>query len=357
MKHFLLFTFLFLQSTVVVYSQNLRGQWKGEFMDKSTKYMSWGGDKCEYVLDLEFKGKEVSGFSYTYFTEGGKRFFTICRLEGILNKKNKSIEIKEVERTKTNVPAEINNCFQIHKLTYFKNTNGDETLEGNWSPAPNQKGNCGYGITNLSRRSLAKTIPGFKSPLVKSNPKVYTASSNKNLPDLSDKNKSLTNNTKPVTVKPKTTISNAVLPKKEAPLKPTETIKEPNIKLAQPTITTPGLFFEKRSTTVLKTIEVETENIKIDLYDNGEVDGDSVSLFLNGKLLVTRKKLTTQPLSIRIPKNELEDENELVMYAENLGTIAPNTALMVVTDGSKRYEVRITSDLQKSGTIRFVKKK
>ena len=87
------------------------------------------------------------------------------------------------------------------------------------------------------------------------------------------------------------------------------------------------------------------------------MDGDSVSLFLNGKLLVTRKKLTTQPLSIRIPKNEVEDENELVMYAENLGTIAPNTALMVVTDGTKRYEVRITSDLQKSGTIRFVKKK
>ncbi len=44
------------------------------------------------------------------------------------------------------------------------------------------------------------------------------------------------------------------------------------------------------------------------------------------------------------------------MYAENLGTIPPNTALMVVNDGDNRYEVRISSDLQKSGVIRFMHK-
>ena len=44
------------------------------------------------------------------------------------------------------------------------------------------------------------------------------------------------------------------------------------------------------------------------------------------------------------------------MYAENLGSIPPNTALMVVTDGDNRYEVRISSDLQKSGVIRFIHK-
>jgi len=70
-----------------------------------------------------------------------------------------------------------------------------------------------------------------------------------------------------------------------------------------------------------------------------------------------RKIFTTPPLTIRIPFEELDDENELVMYAENLGTIAPNTALMIVTDGNKRYEVRITSDSQKNGTVKFGKKK
>ena len=54
--------------------------------------------------------------------------------------------------------------------------------------------------------------------------------------------------------------------------------------------------------------------------------------------------------------DDKKDVNELVMYAENLGSIPPNTALMVVTDGSNRYEVRIASDLEKSGVIRFIHK-
>jgi hypothetical protein len=41
------------------------------------------------------------------------------------------------------------------------------------------------------------------------------------------------------------------------------------------------------------------------------------------------------------------------MYAENLGSIPPNTALMIVRDGNKRYEVRMESSLTKSGTVTF----
>jgi predicted DNA-binding protein (UPF0278 family) len=92
------------------------------------------------------------------------------------------------------------------------------------------------------------------------------------------------------------------------------------------------------------------------LYDNGEIDGDSISLFYNGKLLLTNKKLTDKSISLMLPIDEENEMNELVMYAENLGLIAPNTALMVVTDGPNRYEIRITSDLEKSGTIRIVRK-
>ena len=113
---------------------------------------------------------------------------------------------------------------------------------------------------------------------------------------------------------------------------------------------------EGRKNAVLKTIEVESKIIKIDLYDNGEIDGDSISLFFNGKLLLTNKKLTDKSISLMLPIDDENAMNELVMYAENLGLIAPNTALMVVTDGPNRYEIRITSDLEKSGTIRIVRK-
>jgi hypothetical protein len=338
-------------------AQDLTGQWKGEFYDKSSKYGSWGGNKCEYVLDLEIKGKTVTGYSYTYFTDGPKRYYTICKLEGTVDKKKKYVEVREFERTKTNVPVEVGNCFQVHKLTYFKKTDGEESLEGSWIPAPNQQGNCGYGVSVLTRRNLKSSYPGYKGS-VTSTPRSLSpvVSPAKKIPVITDKNKTAVVKAKPLVTKPKMPAVESV--KKDTPLKASVGL--------QPVITRPapsllpavvGVKYEKRSNNILKIIEVENESIRIDLYDNGEIDGDSVSLFLNGKLVVARKKLTTKPLSIRIPLEELDDENELVMYADNLGSIPPNTALMVVTDGTKRYEVRITSDLQKSGTIKFVKKK
>jgi hypothetical protein len=355
MNKFLL-AFFALSISLTLPAQNFSGQWKGQFTDKSSKYMSWGGNQCEYVLDLECKNKKVTGFSYTYFEEGGKRFYTICRLEGYYDSRSKYVEVKEVERTKTNVPVEVRNCFQVHKLSFFKPKMGDETLEGNWIPAPGQEGNCGFGSTSLTRRALKTSFPGFKNPPVKTT-EVTAKTQTRKLPPLADKNKTIVAGapTKPVS-KPVPASPEPVVPRKETVKMPQPSIKESVITAAPTTIKTQGLRFEKRNNTILKTIEVSNGTIKIDMYDNGEVDGDSVSLFLNGKLIVARKKLTTQPLTINIPLADLEDENELVMYAENLGAIPPNTALMIVTDGARRYEVRITSDLQKSGTIKFIKK-
>jgi hypothetical protein len=340
---------------VAGYSQNFTGQWKGEFYDKSSKFGSWGGNKCEYVLDLEVNGKTVTGYSYTYFMDGEKRYYTICKVEGVVDKKKKYVEVTEFERTKTNVPLEVNNCFQVHKLTYFKKSDGEETLEGNWIPAPKQQGNCGYGLSILSRRTLKSSYTNYKAPAP--SPRVTTppTTTSKKIPDQADKNKTALVKPRPVQPRPSPPV--VATPSKDSILNKSVRT-EPLVKPVTPTMPSAlGTRYEKRNNTVLKTIEVESESIKVDLYDNGEIDGDSVSLFLNGKLVVARKKLTTKPLTIRIPLEELEDENELVMYADNLGSIPPNTALMIVTDGNKRYEVRITSDLQKSGTIRFVKKK
>ena len=365
-------------STLSIKAQNISGQWKGEFIDNSSKFGSWGGDKCEYVLELEAKGSKVTGYSYTYFYNGDKKYFTICKLEGTYDKAKKYVEVKEYERTKTNVPVDIGNCFQVHKLTFFKKTDGDETLEGTWIPAPNQQGNCGYGATILTRRNLKASFPGFKNttsptnsysrgntakpstgkpaPIVKK-PNTVPA---KKLPNLADKNKSTT--AKPITPKAGAATVKPTVPVKQQPVlankdsQAQQTRTNPIKPVTPPSTIISGNRYEKRNNTIIKTIEVENSLVKIDLYDNGEIDGDSISLFLNGKLLMARKKLTAQPITLTLSKEELDESNELVMYAENLGTIPPNTALMIVTDGKKRYEVRITSDLQKSGTIKFIKK-
>jgi hypothetical protein len=44
------------------------------------------------------------------------------------------------------------------------------------------------------------------------------------------------------------------------------------------------------------------------------------------------------------------------MFADNLGSIPPNTALMIVNDGRKQYDIRLTSNLQKNATIRIRRK-
>ncbi|MEO5967810.1 MAG: hypothetical protein ABIP69_06090, partial [Ferruginibacter sp.] len=67
-------------------------------------------------------------------------------------------------------------------------------------------------------------------------------------------------------------------------------------------------------------------------------------------------RLSEKAVSLTLSINENPEVNELVIYAENLGTIPPNTALMVVTDGKMRYEVRIDSDLKRSGVIHFILK-
>ena len=313
--------------------------------------MGWSGDRCEYVLELECRGKNVTGYSYTYFNDGGKRYYTICKLKGTLNKASKYIEVTEYERTKTNVPVNIRNCFQIHKLTYFKEGN-EQTLEGTWVPAPDQQGDCGYGTTVLTRRILQKDPSLYLNSTAKTNkPKPFTPA---------EKIRPKTSATPPVAKTPVPKISESAV-SQTPDLKNGRNDTNKEVERAQPPKpdledkkTVDAGKFEKRNSDLLKTIEIDNEVFKVDLYDNGDIDGDSISLFFNGKLLLSHKRLSDKPITLKLNVDETRDLNELVMYAENLGTIPPNTALMVVTDGENRYEVRISSDLQKSGVIRFV---
>lgn len=115
--------------------------------------------------------------------------------------------------------------------------------------------------------------------------------------------------------------------------------------------------FRERAVEVQNEIEVAADSIQVDFYDNGEVDGDSISVFFNDKLLGANLKLSTRSVHLDIKLDPEQEVNTLAMFANNLGSIPPNTALMLVYDGKKRYEVRLSSSLDKSGAIRIRKKK
>jgi hypothetical protein len=54
---------------------------------------------------------------------------------------------------------------------------------------------------------------------------------------------------------------------------------------------------------------------------------------------------------------EMGDSINIIMYAENLGSIAPNTGLLVVRDGSINYEIRFSGDLKKNSAIILKRKR
>lgn len=106
-----------------------------------------------------------------------------------------------------------------------------------------------------------------------------------------------------------------------------------------------------RANPLIKQIETESGSIKIDLYDNGEIDGDTVSVYHNNELIVSRAKLSQKPITIRIAVDAGHPHHELIMVAHNLGSIPPNTSLMIVTTESKKHQVFISSTEQKNAKV------
>jgi hypothetical protein len=129
-------------------------------------------------------------------------------------------------------------------------------------------------------------------------------------------------------------------------VKKPETPKPPT-----PLVTVPVI--EKRNNDLIKEFIVDHDSVSITLYDNAEIDGDSITLIYNDKILTTHQRLTDKPLTFWIKVAPGNSRNELIMYAENLGSIPPNTALMVIYDGNKRYEVNIKSTEKTNGAVSF----
>ena len=115
--------------------------------------------------------------------------------------------------------------------------------------------------------------------------------------------------------------------------------------------------FVTRKKVFIKEIPLAGDSLELRFYDNAEIDGDSISLFLNDKLLFQHIRLTGNAYSIKIPISEMNDTNELIMVAENLGSIPPNTSYMLAIVGDKRYDAYLASTEGSSAMVRFIKKK
>lgn len=115
--------------------------------------------------------------------------------------------------------------------------------------------------------------------------------------------------------------------------------------------------FESRKSIYMQDLEIESDSIRISFYDNGDIDGDTISVLLNKTPIMVKQELSSRALTIYIALDDKRPVSEIGMFADNLGKYPPNTALMVVTDGVHRYDMYLSSSLTQNALVRLRKKK
>jgi hypothetical protein len=101
--------------------------------------------------------------------------------------------------------------------------------------------------------------------------------------------------------------------------------------------------YSQRKNIVADTILLPSENVRIELYDNAETDGDSVSIYVDDKPVLLQQQLSTKPIvtNLLLTKGK---QHKVSLFADNLGAIPPNTALMILSSGSLRKYIFLSAD-------------
>ena len=101
-----------------------------------------------------------------------------------------------------------------------------------------------------------------------------------------------------------------------------------------------------------ETIYFKSDSLSIALYDNGEVDGDTVSVIINDEMFIDKQGLKSSAFrkTFYVPQQD-NDSLLVVLYAENLGKYPPNTGLLQIKDGDEIFYVRFKADLDRNAAI------
>ncbi len=117
---------------------------------------------------------------------------------------------------------------------------------------------------------------------------------------------------------------------------------------------TPVAILQKkneRSSKLVETIFTSADTVKMFVYDNGEVDGDTVTLFFDNAIILDRYRISEKGKELVLPISRNGRQHVIELFANNLGSIPPNTALLIIVAGKRRYELRASYDLQTNAKI------
>ncbi len=382
MKSVLLFVFLGIG--FCVQAQDITGIWRGNFKrtpiaaNGHLMELLGGDERYKFEVQLDQKNKDFKGVTYSYLTTV---FYGKATCQGTVNPKTKGVILEELKIVDVRMAGGSDACVMMLWLKYSKE-NGEEFLEGTYSSMNTKDStNCGKGTVFLRKvttsdfyeepflvkrknkkpqiaanKPVIKKVDSVakKNPIVKTTPKTTP----KAIPKTTPRPAVITK--KPVTTTPpkptnKNTVTKLPETKPNVKIVPVDTAKKAEVKMNTiplSSLPTPKVL-ASRENELVKTITTGATEVEINIYDNGTVDNDTISVYLDKKLVLSRKRLTEKAITLKVNLDESANYHELVMVAENLGEIPPNTSLMVVKAGKQQYEVRITSTEQKNAVVVF----
>ncbi|MFN8281659.1 MAG: hypothetical protein U0U67_00490 [Chitinophagales bacterium] len=110
--------------------------------------------------------------------------------------------------------------------------------------------------------------------------------------------------------------------------------------------------FSKRKVITSKEWSVKQEKIVLQIWDNNKEDGDIISLKFNDTWILTNFLLTKQKYTIKLDLKK--KDNQLLLFAENLGSIPPNTAAISIDDDDLIRTFMLNSDMSKSESVKII---
>lgn len=346
---FLLFCFstFFLQAQ----QHSLSGLWSGTISNDSVTIRK---DQSFEIALTQYKEK-VYGFTRSSFIVNDTLYYIIKRVKGTVN--GDVCELKDDDIISSNFPGKIDKGVKV--TTVFRMNRADSSwhLTGDWNTNTVKKKY--YAITgkvsmteetnldnskllpHLEELKLAKELDFYlaqnkpSAPVIVPTPK-EVASTRKNDSKPSSKNETKTQSSQPIN-------------------KSTNTLPITTNTIA-PSIVPPAALVKERKAAPPQIVNIKSDSILLAIYDNGEIDGDTVSVLLNGEVILAKQGLKATAIRKTIYVQKNVDEISLVLYAENLGKYPPNTGLLVVTDGDQTYQVRFSADFQQNATVIFRRK-
>jgi hypothetical protein len=394
--------FFFLGSGVTLsrlHAQDLTGIWRGHFRSNLSYERLLTNYDDRYKMEVQIA--QSSGlFEAVTYSYKNTEFYGKATASGTVNFQSRKVVLKEGKLLEVRFASGYV-CLMTCFLQYSKLGN-DEYLQGTYYSVRvgDSSADCGKGSIFLHR---VVESDFYKEPFLEKKEKELLAK--KKSPEKPDSSQLavtpgpdsvvIKKNAPPSLAKKKATVkkpapASAAVVKSNPPVKkpvtaavppPTKTVQKNNvpppptakaksnsmvpeqsrhrsdssIKITAPaTVSVPQPeVLRTRTNELLKTITVSHPNIELRLYDDGAIDNDTVSVYYDNKLIASKVRLTDQAVVIHIQVEPSDHPHQLVMVAENLGDIPPNTSLLVVRDGEKRYEDRIISTEQKNVAIRF----